>query len=449
MVAHTRAVDRLLRVAAHRQNERGLRRAAAGSGASADDSRSHQAPDRGPGLTTPSVDVIVVNWNSKAHTLACLAAIEPQLAEVHGSVVTVVDNGSTDGSIAEITTKYPRARFVPLGTNRGFTGGLSAALATSRARNVVFLNNDAIPEHGWLAAITRAIDDAPNDVVSAGGRIISIDGERIDFIGGMLTFDGHAFQEGFRMPLGAKPEPKSGDEILFACGGNMISRREALLDLGGLDDDYFAYLEDVDFGWRTWIAGKRVIFEPRASVRHASSATSDRLGNFERGVLFERNALQTVLKNLENLRESAGSIFFTYLHRLHHYATTRNTRASELTREPFNGSAAESGQRRSTRQRIARKIKGPEPLAALDDPLTTMQFRAFDWIMRNESRIAEKRERVQATRRRSDREIFDRFPMHFVPTYPGDESLMSGALFRILRSELPSVERKLDEIIKP
>jgi len=186
--------------------------------------------------------VIVVNWNGKKDTLACLAATEPQLAEVHGSMLTVVDNGSTDGSIAEITTKFPRVRFIPLGANCGFTGGLAAALATSRARNVVFLNNDAIPEHGWLAALSNAIDAAPNDVVSIGGKIVSLDGKRIDFIGGMMTFDGHAFQNGFRMPLGAKPEPNAGDELLFACGGNMISRRDALLELGGFDDDYFAYL---------------------------------------------------------------------------------------------------------------------------------------------------------------------------------------------------------------
>ena len=388
--------------------------------------------------------MIVVNWNGKKDTLECLAATEPQLAEVRGSMITVVDNGSTDGSIAEITSKFPRARFIPLGVNRGFTGGLAAALATSRARNVVFLNNDAIPERGWLAAISNAIENAPDDVVSVGGKIVSLDGKRIDFIGGMMTFDGHAFQNGFRMPLGAKTEPHSGDEILFACGGNMISRRDALLDLGAFDDDYFAYLEDVDFGWRTWIAGKRATYEPRACVRHASSATSNRLGDFERGVLFERNAMQTAIKNFEDLRENAGAIFFTYLHRLHHYATTRNANAEELTREPFSGAAWSAG---LIRRKKPARVRAP--LATIDDPLTTMQFRAFDWIMRNEMRLAEKRARVQAMRKRSDREIFERFPLHIVPTYPGDETLASSALFRMLRGELPAVERKLDEIIKP
>jgi GT2 family glycosyltransferase len=440
VVAHARAAGRVLPRAAHRQDEGSVRGPLANAGASAVDHRSDQASHPyccWRSKLTPSVDVIVVNWNGKAETLACLAAAEAQLGEVHGSMITVVDNGSTDGSIAEITVRFPRVRFIPLGANRGFTGGLAAALATSRARNVAFLNNDAVPEQGWLAAIARAIDDAPDDVVSVGGKIVSLDGKRIDFIGGLMTFDGHAFQNGFRMPLGSKEEPKSGDDLFFACGGNMISRRQPLLDLGGFDDDYFAYLEDVDFGWRTWIAGKRATYEPRALVRHASSATSNRLGNFERGVLFERNALQTAIKNFEQLRENAGSIFFTYLHRLHHYATTRNSNASELTREPFTGEAKKKDRR------------GRLSSITIDDPLTSMQFRAFDWIVRNESHLAEKRARVQAMRRRSDREIFERFPLHIVPTYPGDDALMSSALFRLLRAEMPTVDRKLDDIIQP
>ncbi|HEV7921150.1 MAG TPA: glycosyltransferase family 2 protein [Thermoanaerobaculia bacterium] len=388
-------------------------------------------------MTEPAVDIIVVNWNGREDTLRCLAAVEPQLSEVEGAGVTVVDNGSTDGSIAAITAKHPRARFLPLGKNRGFTGGIAAALARSGARNVIFLNNDAVPERGWLAALTRAMDEAPADVVSVGGRIVDLSGQRIDFIGGVLTFDGHAFQEGFRMPIGSRQEPAAGADLLFACGGNMISRREPLERLGGFDDDYFAYLEDVDFGWRTWLAGCRAIYEPHATVRHASSATSNRLGDFERGVLFERNALQTAFKNYEDLRESAGAVLFTYLHRLHHYATTRNDDAAELTREALT---PQPSRRRGLRRR--------RTLAKLDDPLTMMQFRALDWLFRNEQRLADKRSRVQAMRRRPDKEIFERFPLHIVPTYPGDEPLMRGPLFDLLRPPLATSERKLGDIIR-
>jgi len=365
---------------------------------------------------------------------------------VDNAAVTVVDNGSTDGSIAAITSRFPRFRFIPLGTNRGFTGGLAAALATSRAGHVIFLNNDAVPVEGWLAAMHRAIDKAPSDVISIGGKIVDMKNERIDFIGGLLTFDGHALQYGFRKPIGSYPEPRAGDELLFACGGNMISRREPFMELGAFDDDYFAYLEDVDFGWRTWISGCRVTYAPDALVRHASSSTSERLGNFERGVLFERNALQTVLKNYEKdlLGEAAGSIFYTYLARLHHYATTRNAETDELRRSP---STAAKRTTRTVWQKIRRRVRGEKPLATIDDPLTAMQFRAFDWIVRNQERLVAKRDAVQKRRRRSDREIFSRFPLHVIPTYPGDTELMSGALFRLLQSSVASTERKLGDII--
>jgi GT2 family glycosyltransferase len=359
-------------------------------------------------------------------------------------MITVADNGSTDGSIGAIANRYPSVRLLPLGENHGFTGGIVAALARSPARNVIFLNNDAVPEDGWLAALVAGIESAPDDVVSVGGKIVDPSGQLIDFIGGALTFDGHAFQNGFRYPLASRDEPPAGSELLFACGGNMISRREPLLALGGFDDDYFAYLEDVDFGWRTWIAGSRVTYEPRGVVRHKSSATSQRLGDFERGVLFERNALQTALKNFESVHDASAALF-TFFARLHHYATTRNANAGELTREPFSRTSKSS---RRLVSRVRRRIFGPKPLAMIDDPMTAMQFRAFEWIGAHGDRIAGKRAAVQKLRRRADSEIFERFPLQIVPTYPGDEALMRGALFNLLRPSLPVIERTLSDIMR-
>lgn len=391
-----------------------------------------------------TTEIIIVNWNNRRETLECLDAVAAQLSEVEGASITVVDNGSTDGSPTAIAAKHPGVKLFALPENRGFTGGLAAALAGSTATNVIFLNNDAVPQSGWLAAFVRAIERAPDDVISIGGKIVDPSGTQIDFIGGAVTFDGHAFQNGFRYPVGSRPEPAAGDEILFACGGNMISRRALLMELGAFDDDFFAYLEDVDFGWRSWISGYRVLFEPAALARHAASTTSNRLGDFERGVLFERNAMQTAIKNFENLAEAGGSFFFAYLHRLHHYATTRNPESHEL-RRPFGGRAGSA----SKRLRILRRITRRPFLVAIDDPLTTMQFRAFDWVVTHGDRLAAKRETVQARRRRTDHEIFERFPLLIVPTYPGDQQMMNNALFRLLRPRLPFVEKTLADIMKP
>ena len=370
-----------------------------------------------------------------------------QVAAFDGAAITVVDNGSADGSAGAIAALHPAVKLFALRENRGFTGALTTALKGSSAASVVFLNNDAVPEAGWLQSLVDSLENAPPDVVSVGGRMVDLTGKNIDFIGGLVTFDGHAFQNGFRYPLGSRAEPAAGEEIFFACGGNMISRRTLLLELGGFDDDYFAYLEDVDLGWRTWLSGYRVFFDPQATVRHASSATSDRLGNFERGVLFERNALQTALKNFESLREAASPVFLAYLHRMHHFATTRNRAAGELIRSPFEGESPAPASR-SLASRVRRRLFGARPLASIDDPLTAMQFRALEWILQNQERIVAKREVVQRGRKRSDQEIFSQFPLHIVPTYPGDEILLSGPLFKLLSPALPSVQKKLSDIIR-
>ena len=94
--------------------------------------------------------------------------------------MTVVDNGSTDGSIGAIVKRFPHARLLPLGKNYGFTGGIGAGLARSQARNVIFVNNDTIPQPGWLSALVLAIDNAPEDVISIGGKIVDMSGELIE-----------------------------------------------------------------------------------------------------------------------------------------------------------------------------------------------------------------------------------------------------------------------------
>jgi len=334
---------------------------------------------------------------------------------------------------------------------------VAAGIRDSNADLLLLLNNDAVPEHGWLQSMIQSLIEAPEDVVAVGGKIVDISGKLADFLGGMMTFDGHAFQNGFRKPLTHVSEPANGSEILFACGGNMIVRRSRFLELGGFDSDYFAYLEDVDFGWRSWLSGSRILYNADGVVRHKSSATSDRLGTFERGVLFERNALQTALKNYEGLSLSAvaGPIFLTLLHRLHRYTTERNGDTSSLTR-PAIGDRISHPPRHEPerglsrwRRVLGRKIAARPGATVIDDPLTMMQFRAIQWFFQNSDHLLTKRERVQAMRKRTDQDIFQRFPLYYVPTYPGDSDLMSSRLFELLRAELPSRESSLEEIMAP
>lgn len=395
------------------------------------------------------IEIIIVTWNGREDTLRCVEAVARQRQSISfDSRITVVDNGSSDGT-TEALLRRTDVRVLRLQENRGFTGGIRAAAEDSSADSLIFLNNDAVPEADWLDRLASAIHSAGPEVMAVGGRILDYSGERVDFSGGFLTFDGHAFQRDFHRPVEESSDLPSGSELLFACGGNMIVRRKPYLDLGGFDDDYFAYLEDVDFGWRSWLSGWRTTYEPRAVVRHRSSATSKRLGDYERGVLFERNALQTAIKNYEApyLKEAAGPIFLTFLHRLYHYVMTRNSEVSLLRQEPF-GSRRKPGNpsSRGFRHRLASWILGREAVV-VDDPLTAMQFRALHWFFENQDLIMEKRRIVQSHRKVSDKVIFQKFPIRHVATYEGDHDLMSSQLFAALRTSLTSEDQTLDEIL--
>ena len=141
----------------------------------------------------------------------------------------------------------------------------------------------------------------------------------------------------------------------------------------------------------------------------------------------------------------AGAALFAYLFRLHQYTVTRNEDADELSREPYT---AAKKRRLGIFARTKRRMFGREPLATIDDQLTATQFRALHWIMQHADRIAAKRAAVQKSRKRADGEIFQRFPLHIVPTYPGDDTLMRGALFRELLPSLDAVTKTLSDIMR-
>jgi GT2 family glycosyltransferase len=248
------------------------------------------------------VSVAILSWNGRHHLEICLPIVLAQDDPGVEWEVLVLDNGSTDGTAAWIRERFGgerRLRFVESPVNLGFCAGNNRLVETAEGDAVVLLNNDTRPEPGWLASLVDALASAPPDVAAVSGKIVDWEGRHLDFARGVMTFDGHAFQLDFRRPLDHARVPAAGEELLFACGGNMIVRRASFLAGGGFDESYFAYLEDVDLGWRLWQGGERVLFTPHAVIHHRSSATSDLLGLFNRGFLFERNAFLTAYKNYE------------------------------------------------------------------------------------------------------------------------------------------------------
>lgn len=443
------------------------------------------------------VSVAVLNWNGREHLERCLPALADQADPEAPWEVLVLDNGSRDGSAAWVRAQHPEVRLIESATNLGFCAGNNRLVAEAEGDAVAFLNNDTRPDRRWLAALVDALAAAPAEVAAVSGMIVDWAGERLDFARGVMTFDGHAFQAGFRRPLDRIDSdlmPADGAELLFACGGNMLIRRDSFLAAGGFDDDYFAYLEDVDLGWRLWAGGERVRFARDAVVHHRSMATSDLLGLFNRGFLFERNAFLTAYKNYEAglWEQMLPAVLLTLISRTQTLLVQNNPGGSLLTLDPYAGWIADTARpaadrstapgaaaaavgrlrpaggplaelpakwrRLGTREllrragrRLRRRLAGAPAAGTVQvaDERTVAQFRVLTYLLGHLDRHADKRRRVQARRRVPDREIFARFPPYLVPTYPGDERLFTSPGFRAwLPADLPLIESTVEELIE-
>ena len=448
------------------------------------------------------VSVAVLSWNGRHHLETCLAALARQNDPGVPWEILVLDNGSTDGTAEWLRRDPPpnlaSLRLIESPVNLGFCAGNNRLVAEAAGDAVAFLNNDTRPRPDWLAGLVAALSAAPDDVAAVSGQIVDWAGERLDFARGAMTFDGHAFQIDYRRPLDRAAIPTEGEELLFACGGNLLIRKSSFLAAGGFDEAYFAYLEDVDLGWRLWSGGERVTFAPGAIVHHRSSATSDLLGLFNRGFLFERNAFLTAYKNYEagTWERLMPAILLAFLSRTQSMLVENNPGGSAFAIDPYAGWIANTapGKRgpngdsgaaptasalpprepwtpagilrrlrrhgfRESLRRILVKIAGrlgADPMRDAEaraprvtDERTIAQFRTVAYLLGHLDDAAAKRNAIQARRKRSDREIFARFPLYLVPTYPGDADLFASEGFRSwLPEELLIVRAMLADVME-
>jgi len=216
--------------------------------------------------------VCVLNWNGREDTLRCLEA----LAGVRGSFRTIVaDNGSTDGSVGAIREAQPHVEVVENGANLGFSGGNNAAVRRALAGGaewVVLVNNDAEPYPGVVEALQAAAARHPRAGVLAG-KLLYEDG-RVQWAGqrvGLLTGysgrpRGHCRPDGFAYSVEGR--------TARAVGALMAVSRTAIDRAGTLDEDFFAYVEDVDWSLRVRAAGLECIFVPSARAVHRVSAST-------------------------------------------------------------------------------------------------------------------------------------------------------------------------------
>jgi GT2 family glycosyltransferase len=393
-------------------------------------------------MASPEVSVIVVHHRGLEHLLEALEAIAGASRGLSAETLLVDNTGG--GDLSEVSRRHPNVRRIAAPGNVGFAAGCRLGAEAARAPVLALVNDDAVVEPATLETLAAALSAAPQDVVAVAGRLTDRAGRRNDFSDGFLTFDGHAFAADVGRPLDRLPVSRPGEERLFACGGLMAVRREAFQSSGGFDDDYFAYLEDVDFGWRQWIFGKRIVAEPRAVARHRGGATGEALGVFKRGFLYEKNAFSTAFKNFdrEHFEALMPAVLGAFLGRVAEMLATRNPGARDLGRDPLApGPPGVLAALFGISERVASAPR-------IDDPLTAAHLRALLWIHAHRDSLAARRRAVQERRRRSDAEIFAKFPLRIVPTYPGDAQFDSEFFGHWLTRAPRLVRASLSEIFE-
>ncbi len=246
----------------------------------------------------PKVTVAIVNWNGERFLDRCLSALLAQTVTPHE--IILVDNASSDASL-DIARLYPSVRILELNENLGFARGNNVAIQTAAAESewIALLNPDAFPEPRWLEALVSAARE--NDEVDVfGSKLINAaDPSLIDGAGDAYHISGLVWRMGHGVPVASLSAQVS--EVFSPCAASALYRRSALLEVGGFDEDYFCYVEDVDIGFRLRLAGYRCLFVPASVVHHVGSGTTG--GQHSEFAMYHghRNVVWTFVKDMPGL----------------------------------------------------------------------------------------------------------------------------------------------------
>ena len=259
------------------------------------------------------IAVVILNWNTEGYLKAFLP---PLLASCPPDAeVIVADNGSSDGSLELLRTEFPQVRTIPLGENLGFTGGYNRALGEVQAEYFVLLNSDILVAPGWLEPLVAYMDAHPECGVCGPKlhALVESDGgyEKLDRFeyagaaGGRLDRFGFPFCRGRVMQ---RVEQDSGQYdsvrvVLWITGACMVTRSSIWKELGGLDDRFFAHMEEIDYCWRAALRGHAVTVVPQSVVWHLGGGTLRPDSPFKLELNYRNNLL--LLEN--NLPATVGA----------------------------------------------------------------------------------------------------------------------------------------------
>jgi GT2 family glycosyltransferase len=348
----------------------------------------------------PRAAIVILNLNGRHHLQGCfdsLAALDYPKDRLQ---VILIDNASADGSVEEMRKKHGWVKLVVNAKNVGFSAGCNqGAHEATKAEALVFLNNDMRVEKTWLEELVSPLVRGECQATTA--KMFSWDGKLMNSAGGGMNFHGIGIQKGYLEEPG--PRYDTPMKTLFACGGAMAMNASTFREVGGFDEEFFAYYEDVDLGWRMWVEGHECHYVPSAVCYHHHSSTSRRLPPEMLRLLQVRNPLLACFKNYDdaNLRTLLGPLMALALRRMWIVSGLHDDGAFRI--EKAENPGLETAKRWWARAK-----------SKVDDRVSVRRLAAADLIGINDllgrwEHWMKRREEVQKKRRRSDAEIFELF----------------------------------------
>ena len=246
-------------------------------------------------VDSPRVSVVLVNYKGAEDTLAAIEYLTALPEYPRDLEIIVVDNASGDGSLEKLRSHSSTIVLIPSPTNSGFAGGCNAGARAASGEIVAFLNSDARPDTQWVSAALESFDDYEH-VGAVASQVLNWEGTHVDYSGAGLTWYGM----GYRPRTGEKTSKKHQDQkpVLFGTGSAMFVRRWVFESLGGFDESFFMFFEDVDFGWRLNLAGHTFLYQPKSIAFHRYHRSMGGIPHHREQFLLERNALYCLYKNL-------------------------------------------------------------------------------------------------------------------------------------------------------
>ncbi len=375
--------------------------------------------ERVAGRELPRCSIVILNLNGRHHLKPCFDTLRELDYPADRFEVVLIDNASTDGSVEEMRRDHSWVRLIINERNVGFSVGCNqGAEASPEAEVLVFINNDMRVEPGFLRELVSPLVRGECQATTA--KMYSWDGKLLNSAGGGMNFHGIGIQRGLNVEPG--PDYDWPRKTLFACGGAMAMRRDLFLELGGFDPEFFAYYEDVDLGWRTWVQGHEVWYVPDAVCYHHHSSTSKRLPLEMIRLLQIRNPMLACFKNYDaaNLQRILPSMLAL--------AMRRTLMVSGLEDDtPFRIEQADALGGGPVR-RMLEKARGQ-----VQDTISIKRVAAADLIGINDllgrfDHWSARRAQVQARRERDDDEIFRLFlrPEWCIEGEAGYQELQAG-----------------------